>query len=377
MSLGLGIFLSSLFLGIIFLFVSTKDRWKWKKILFIWPLCFVLVVGVIGGTWFYIYNYYENKPKTSIYEAYLNIPLNASEAELIFLQGDEYKTKRYSEDNNNIHYLYITEDKNGINVRIKENKIWRISCYETTSYSCSSLNEIQIHDSANEVKEKLGEPSYVSISDDNTERVWAYEKFNIYMMLSKGQVDGIGIFEPILGIPKINDDKYDFTDYKNYEFSSSENKLSIKGMPLSEDEEDASKNNKLLLEIISNSSDGDEVVWSEYIALKEERKGAGARLKALAEKQEAAKKKSIIRLATPEEIASIVRVEADKWQKLKKGMATYQVEKLLGKPVRNEGGFPNSYLNWYYSDNRKEGPYVIFSENYSISVFEVSSWKSP
>ena len=49
MSLGLGIFLSSLFLGIIFLFVSTKDRWNWKKILFIWPLCFVLIVGVVGG----------------------------------------------------------------------------------------------------------------------------------------------------------------------------------------------------------------------------------------------------------------------------------------------------------------------------------------
>jgi len=68
MTLGLGIFLSSLFLGVIYLFVVTKDRWNWKKILFVWPLIVILVVGVIGGGGFYIYNYCENKPIT--YDTY-------------------------------------------------------------------------------------------------------------------------------------------------------------------------------------------------------------------------------------------------------------------------------------------------------------------
>ena len=209
MSLGLGIFLSSLFLGIIFLFNATKDRWNWEKILLIWPLCFVLIVGVLGGAGFYIYNQYENKPK--IYDTYLNIPLNASEADLIFLKGDENNYKNYTEDKSIELYAYISDDQD-IFVRLKEGKIWRVSCYSDSSYNCRSLNRVNLHDSASVVRKKIGEPDSVSISDDNVERIWLYDKYNIYMILSKGKVDALGIFEPRLGIPYFNDVQFDFRD---------------------------------------------------------------------------------------------------------------------------------------------------------------------
>jgi len=267
MTLGLGIFLSSLFLGIIYIFVSTKDRWNWKKILFVWPLCIVLVVGVIGGAGFYIYNHYENKHKT--YNRYIDIPLNAPESDLFFLKGHEYLKKDYTRDKSFVFYQYEIKDKYQFNVILKDNKIWRISCYSDTSYDCPSLNKIQIHDSANKVKERLGEPNHVSSNDDNTQRIWAYEQFNIYMMLSKGKINGIGIFEPSLGIPSENDIQGDFYDYNKYDFI--DKNLTIIGVPteIFDPNRDNDKKAKLFFELIDTSSDGDKIVWSEFIALRE------------------------------------------------------------------------------------------------------------
>jgi len=53
MTLGLGIFLSLLFLGTIALFIATKDRWNWKKII-LWPLAsetLMYWVWAVGHRW--------------------------------------------------------------------------------------------------------------------------------------------------------------------------------------------------------------------------------------------------------------------------------------------------------------------------------------
>jgi len=371
MTLGLGIFLSSLFLGVIFLsslFLGVIYLFNWKKILFIWPLCIVLVVGVIGSVGFYIYNQYENKPKA--YDTYLDIPLNATESDLYFLKGDEYIGKRYTKDMSRFSYTYEMHDNNYLYIRFKENKIWRISCYSDTEYECPSLNNIHIRDSATSVRKRLGEPDHILSSDDNIERIWAYEKFNIYIILSKGAVDSFGIFEPSLSIPEYQHNEYEFRDYINYKFSWTEKKLSIKEVPNLEDEEENNKINELLLEIISRSSDGDEVVWSEYVALKEKQdeairitieeiKAAEKKKKAQqqAKAKELAKAKAKAReKAVATNIPSITKANT-KWSQLKKGMAKYQVEKILGNPVRKEGSY------WYYTEDRREGAHIYFSWN--------------
>ena len=377
MSLGLGIFLSSLFLGIIFLFNATKDRWNWKKILLVWPLIVILVVGVIGGGGLYIYNQYENR--LIVYDTYLNIPLNASEADVIFLIGDDYLQRSYNKDKSAVYISYFEEDI-GQHIRFREDKIWRISCHSESSYSCPSLNRIRLHDSANEVKENLGEPDIVSVTDDNLERMWIYKKFNIYMMLSKGKVDSFGIFEPSLGIPELQDNQYDFRDLN--QFKSGDKKITIKEIPLIVDESSKSLIDlDLFNEIIDASSDGDKVVWGEYVALKEknnkEQTPTGSELKALAKeaskKEEEKDKEQNEWEDVPEGYVLDkpgINVKI-KWSKLKKGMATYQVEKLLGAPIRKEGRY------WYYSEDRRDGAHITFIYNSNAGVREVSSFKVP
>ena len=65
MSIGLGIFLSSVFVGSILLYNSTKDRWDWRKN--IWrmvklALVVITVLG-IGGTFYWFYSTLPEEPQ--------------------------------------------------------------------------------------------------------------------------------------------------------------------------------------------------------------------------------------------------------------------------------------------------------------------------
>ena len=191
-----------------------------------------------------------------------------------------------------------------------------------------------------------------------------YERFNIYMTLSKGKIDGFGIFEPSLGIPVYGDIRHDFTDFHRLEFG--DKKLTIKGFPNFEDDEGKNKNSKLLLEIINTSSDGDEVVWTEYIALKEKqdeaKEEAWAGMLAKTKKQ----KQAELAKAKKQKQADNDTFNTN-WSKIKMGLATYQVENLVGKPIGKEGSTRNyGGLYWYYSGNRREGAHVYFKKNYNI-----------
>ena len=65
---------------------------------------------------------------------------------------------------------------------------------------------------------------------------------------------------------------------------------------------------------------------------------------------------------------------------IKIGMADWQIEEILGKPFKEEGQsycFSHSHTSntiiWYYSVERKDGPYIKFKCNTSAEVFEVTN----
>jgi len=386
MSLGLGIFLSSLFLGIIFLFVSTKDRWNWKKILLIWPLYFVLVVGVIGGGGFYIYNHYENKPIT--YDTYWDIPINSNITDILFLKG-KASSISHAENYEQKEMTYMENDDTYYDIRINDNNLIGISCRINkysffsngfTPLKCASINDININSRVDEIKALLGDPSSEFVSDDKLKRVWVYEKYRTYFVLKKSAVITLGIYNPPFNIDLSNN----IYKYKVIELWDGD---LIKYAPIFTNEEQL-KNAKEAIKIAKEQNpQTSEFTWDELIEIRNKVKAEElAQVERLRELQEKAKakeeskadelkklatKKKVIRQATPEEIDSVIRIEDDPWQKLKKGMATYQVEKLLGKPVRKEGSY------WYYSENRREGAYIFFLYSRRAGVEEIWDFKAP
>src|SRR5439155_10687384 len=98
MSLGLAIFLSALFLGIIALFIATKDRWNWKKLI-LWPLGISFGLLIFGGIGVYVYSLIpyrpevQDKPKPMVQDTFWDISLNMSKADVKFIKGAPTKTE--------------------------------------------------------------------------------------------------------------------------------------------------------------------------------------------------------------------------------------------------------------------------------------------
>lgn len=84
MELGTGIFLSAVFLGIVALYIATKDRWNWKKIL-LWPLAVVVVLSSVGGIVAYAYKKYEERPKVQV--EFNGIKLGDQFQDVVFRHG--------------------------------------------------------------------------------------------------------------------------------------------------------------------------------------------------------------------------------------------------------------------------------------------------
>lgn len=108
---------------------------------------------------------------------------------------------------------------------------------------------------------------------------------------------------------------------------------------------------------------------SPVVASADELSDLSQQIKALTQRVEALEKKlgqvsdtqSTIVAATP-------LPSSDPWQQLKIGMTTGKVEELLGDPLSKHRG---SVEMWYYSEAKKEGPFVKF-------IFkQVHSWREP
>jgi hypothetical protein len=185
MNLGLGIFLSSLFLGSVALFIATKDRWNWKK-LALWPVGILAALCVA----FYAYSLIEDRPKAE--QAFWDIPLNASKSDVKFIKGEA------SEKEDDV-WRYITRDQSGnwstaYYVHFEEDTVWCIAFYANEfSRWAANIQGINIGDKIDVVRRKFGEPSHVSVSDDGLKRLYTYSLYNIVFELEKNEVVGLGI----------------------------------------------------------------------------------------------------------------------------------------------------------------------------------------
>jgi hypothetical protein len=84
MEVGTGIFLSAALLGAVALFIATKDRWNWKKIL-LWTGGILLVIPAIGGLATYTYMLYEDRPK--LQTEFYGLKLGEKFQDVVFRHG--------------------------------------------------------------------------------------------------------------------------------------------------------------------------------------------------------------------------------------------------------------------------------------------------
>jgi hypothetical protein len=187
MSLGMGIFLSSLVLGPIVLIIGTKDRWNWKRII-LWPFTGLILIAI--ALWIY------TKIDARAYDqtTFWDIPLGATKGDVKFLKGapifedaDSYLFANNSGNNDHVYEILFKNDK-----------VWLIKYFTISNHTNDpGIQGIHIGDSLEKITQKFGPSSSISASNDELDRVFSFKDYHVFFAMNKNRVT-YGVFDPTI-----------------------------------------------------------------------------------------------------------------------------------------------------------------------------------
>lgn len=191
MSLGTSIFLSAILLGIIALFIATKDRWNWKKI-FLWPFAVLFTLAVVIGAGVWVYSLISERPH--VQTAFWEIPLEATKSDVKFLKGEPtkldgenvwvYVTKKGYSNEDFYHVIYFNGDK------------LRASLYTGPYLGSPGIQGLDIGATQEAILKKFGTPSTISVSEDDLEKIFSFREYNVFFSVRENKAYALGMFNP-------------------------------------------------------------------------------------------------------------------------------------------------------------------------------------
>jgi len=212
MSLGAGIFLSAIFLGLIALFIATRKEWGWKKIIsWNWKkiisrtaIVFAVIASLmlLAAIVVYVDSKIAEKPK--VQKSFWGLTLDSTKEDIKFLKGAPTK-----EEKDNWHYESTYKEGKyyyynyNYDIIFRDNKIRVIVTSDVDKQG--GIQGINYGDSYEKVIEKFGNPSNISRSHDDLARVFSYEKYNVFFAFEKGRVILFGIYNPVFGPIKVKE----------------------------------------------------------------------------------------------------------------------------------------------------------------------------
>ena len=196
MSLGTSIFLSAALLGVIALYIATKDRWNWKKII-LWPVLTIIGLSILGGIGLYIYSKMSEWP--SVQNSFWDIPLHSTKEDVKYLKGVP-TNKKHGDDNWIYKVKGYLERESVFWVTFKDDKIRYVLCWGDRS---TYLQGIGVGSNYSSITNKFGKPSFVSRSGDELARLLSFEKYNVIFMVEENEVIAYGMYNPRFGPLKI------------------------------------------------------------------------------------------------------------------------------------------------------------------------------
>ncbi len=191
MELGTGVFLSAIFLGMIALFVATKDRWAWKRIFLKGVGGTIALIAIIGlGTWSYVLYSERAVPQDEL----SGIKLGMTEQEVKYLKGEPTEI---SKEGGNWIYIDNNEYKSPYAVKFKDGVAVGLWTWKTVKASLPYVTHISSYANTKDIEEKLGKPTQVSMSKDGFTRMVIYENYRVWFALRQEQIEAVGVFDPV------------------------------------------------------------------------------------------------------------------------------------------------------------------------------------
>lgn len=187
MSLGEGVFAASVVLSITALFIATKDRWSWKKII-LWPLAVILVLGLGFWGWITVSSFKSTRP--TVHNTYWGVQLGDRQEDVLFKKGAPDKKGEgywwYGSDNSEYRYQVVFGDDGAVD----------LIAYWGTTYMAEELDGRGRYDSLETLKETFGEPTGVATSQEGARRTFCFNDYHVFFSLTENKVDGYGIYQP-------------------------------------------------------------------------------------------------------------------------------------------------------------------------------------
>ena len=212
--------MSAIFLGVIALFIATKDRLSWKRIVVRSAIGLVAITALSGigiYAWIRYLEHEQRPPKPVAMLEFWELNLNSTKGDVKFKKGNPDRVHAFPQSKKDPSekrevWVYAMTDEgktmaskgdmmpwDSYGVSFRNDEIRMIFYVGTESWKGPKLHGISAGASLETIVRLLGEPSYISISEDELERIASYEKINSYFVLRENKVEGYGIINPKFG----------------------------------------------------------------------------------------------------------------------------------------------------------------------------------
>jgi hypothetical protein len=202
MTLGTGVFLSSILVSLVFLYSSTKDRWNWRKGVK------RIGIGLTVLTCLGVATYFSWDPLQSIadrpkpFRELGGITLGASQADVKFLKGlpDVSCTDSVEKDWSLWAYKLTSEADTVpswlVVTFMETHGAWTIYIRsdDASFRNAPELEHVNKYESLESIDKRFGPSSSVIPSEDGLSRTYAYRRYNLRVDFAKGQVTRYGIY---------------------------------------------------------------------------------------------------------------------------------------------------------------------------------------
>jgi hypothetical protein len=213
MSIGIGIFLSSLVIAALVLFLKTKDRWNWKRII-LWSATVLVAISVVAGGLVYSYSIWEDRPQKQ--NEFWGINLGDTKQDVIFKKGiasNVVDDQVIDQKSNPDLWTYALNSDGSIISKINEGstasqlyfvgfRASRVRYVEVVFGdlpNMPNLGGIGSYSTLDDIEKILGQPTYVSRYPDETERYFSFAKYNVAFAFSQGKMKTEAVYDSETG----------------------------------------------------------------------------------------------------------------------------------------------------------------------------------
>lgn len=193
MSIGLSIFLASLIIGSVTLFIATRNSWNWKNILKFLALGVIVFIVLIIIA-FKFYTYFSSKPEET--NKFWGIPLHSNKSDIKFLKGNPIK-----ENNGPIESVWDYQDgvKGDYYSVDFHGDTLRFVMVQKGQEDYQSLQGITFYSTFQNILDKFGKHPLVFKTKNDLGRMILFKKYHVFFYLEKDHVQVYGMYNPKFG----------------------------------------------------------------------------------------------------------------------------------------------------------------------------------